>query len=225
MEKPPVIVTDKVDEFHKLYLNKDLLPGLVTVTGGQRGNNYRLTQEPRTFRTHIYYSGFTVPYWRVVAKIWTEEQWLETVRIYNKYVPNPVRKLSSLTAVQVTNYILNQNGYRMMIINDWEPMTKPVNGSLFTYSFKLIQYFSIRFVPKPAKKKDNNASTIVDVDQWKEAQIEPPPEFSGQNQSYIDTETWWQEFDKAQNIDNFDPMKFYIKDSTKEEGDTGVSGQ
>ena len=211
---PPEVVRGKIADFHRVYLNNDLLPGLATVTGGKRGNDYRLSQEPRTFRTHIYYSGFNVPSWNVDVQIWTQQQWEETLRIYNKYVPNPIRHLSDLKAVQVTHPVLNENGYRKMIINDWAPMTKPKEGSLFTYSLVLIQYFSIRFVPKATKKKDAS-SNIVDVDQWSKAQIEPSP-FPGQNQSYASTEDWVAAFDQAQDADNFDPMQLYVDDSTKE---------
>jgi hypothetical protein len=117
-----------------LYINDDLCPGLCTLSGGTRGNNYRLEQEPRTFTTYVYYSGFRVPAWKASFQIWTQEQYEEAVRLHNKYSPHPVKQMVELVAREVTNPILRENGYHAMLVNDWSPMAAPVEGMSYVYT-------------------------------------------------------------------------------------------
>lgn len=205
---PPEVIRERVDEFHTMFLNSDECPGLVIVKGGKRANSLRLTQEPRTFKPWIYYNGFTIPYWDVEGTVWTQEQWKQAVRLHAKYAPNPIKKLSDLTAIQVTHPVLNENGYRMFILAQWEPMSQDKKG-LFKYQFRLVQAFPVRFVPK--KGKQDSEDNTFGMPQWEDAEIEPKDEKG-------EWEPWASDFDKATYEDDFNPVPYYMQLTGSKQG-------
>jgi len=161
-----------------LYLGTtqdDLCPGLLTLSGGVRSFKYRLEQEERMFATFVYFSGFKVPAFKAAFQIWNEPQYEELLRLYEKYAPRPLLSLRG-GAVQVTNPILNEHKYRMMLINDWAPPVAPEVGLSYVYSFTLLEAFPRRFVPKPPSASDKDKGLVRDVPQDTKRAINPNAE-------------------------------------------------
>lgn len=159
------------DAAHAVWINDDVLPGLCQWSGGVRTNKFRLEQEQRTFTTYTYYSGFVVPSWKATFEIWSDDQYEEVLRLQTKYCPHPVQRLADLHAVQVTNVILNENGFRMMRIMDWTPMAAPQDGRYF-YSITFVQAYKVRFIPAPPKDNDKGAN-VADAAQNTKRAINP----------------------------------------------------
>ena len=163
-----------------LYLgpdDKDLCPGLLTLGGGVQGFKYRMEQEERTFTTFVYFSGFKVPAWTASFVIWNGQQYTELLRLHKKYAPRPIASFRDRKAVQVTNPVLNEHGFRTMLINDWAPPASPQEGMSYIYSMTLIEGFPRRFVPKPPSAAGANKNgNVFDRPQSTDRAINPRDE-------------------------------------------------
>lgn len=162
-----------VEEAHKFWIENDVLPGLAFFKGGERKFKLRRDQEKWTFSVRNYFEGYVVPQWTVTLQIWSYEQLAEANRLFLKYAPHQIGSFKDVRYLTFTNKFMNDTGFRVGLIESWQPIGTPEQGKLFTYSITVNDDFPLRWPPKPVTDADKDKAKPPDMPQPTKAAINP----------------------------------------------------